>query len=107
MARRTNRLSAYRWLACIVAAAGYASVASAQTALTPPSPGAPNVHAVGCNTVDKPLSAGGASIVPDQPGVNPNPVDLLGAQFLQRRPDEGFECGGVQRQLPGQQRNHA
>ena len=72
MARRTNRLSAYRWLACIVAAAGYASVASAQTALTPPSPGAPNVHAVGCNTVEKPLSAGGASIVPDQPGQQKN-----------------------------------
>ena len=43
-------------------------LACAQTLSSPPRGLTPSPDAPGCNTVEKPLSAGGATIVPEQPG---------------------------------------
>src|SRR5690242_16473250 len=63
MAGRAFRLLAAPAAALVLALALPAS-AAAQAALAPPPAG----ETTGCNTVEKPLSAGGASIVPEQSG---------------------------------------
>jgi hypothetical protein len=72
-----NRISSSAWRAALLAASiGVAGIAQAQTAQpTPPNapPRAPvSADGGGCNTVERPVSAGGASIVPEPFGQQKN-----------------------------------
>src|ERR1043165_7066617 len=63
-----------RTVALVAAALFFAGAAHAQapSPSSPPRGVTPPPDAPGCNTVDKPLSAGGATIVPEQAGQQKN-----------------------------------
>src|SRR4051794_14561765 len=76
MGGRAIRISRVWQAAAIVMALAFAAPAFAQTAAAPPPAPprgvVPSPDAAGCNTVEKPASAGGASMVPEEAGQQKN-----------------------------------
>ena len=72
MSWRANRIPCVRQAAILAMVFALAGAAYAQSPSPPPPRGSTPPPDAGCNTVEKPLSAGGASIVPEEVGQQKN-----------------------------------